>query len=77
MHRSKDAHGKYVKCPAPAGSAAATANKPPSKKMQPAGGGTIFTGKPKTTASTAGAPHCTKGKPCGKSCIAMDKVCHK
>jgi hypothetical protein len=21
--------------------------------------------------------HCTKGKPCGNSCIAMDKVCHK
>ena len=22
-------------------------------------------------------PHCTKGKPCGNSCIALDKVCHK
>jgi psiF repeat len=22
-------------------------------------------------------PHCTKGKPCGNTCIAMDKVCHK
>ena len=22
-------------------------------------------------------PHCTKGKPCGNSCIAIDKVCHK
>jgi psiF repeat len=22
-------------------------------------------------------PHCTKGKPCGDSCIAKDKVCHK
>jgi hypothetical protein len=22
-------------------------------------------------------PHCTKGKPCGNSCIAMDKVCHQ
>ena len=22
-------------------------------------------------------PHCVKGKPCGNSCIAMDKVCHK
>jgi hypothetical protein len=21
--------------------------------------------------------HCTKGKPCGNSCIAQDKVCHK
>ena len=22
-------------------------------------------------------PHCTNGKPCGNSCIAKDKVCHK
>jgi hypothetical protein len=22
-------------------------------------------------------PHCVKGKPCGNSCIAMDKVCRK
>jgi hypothetical protein len=29
-----------------------------------------------TAAETKG-PHCTKGKPCGNSCIAMDKVCHK
>ncbi len=23
------------------------------------------------------APHCKIGKPCGKSCIAKDKICHK
>jgi hypothetical protein len=28
------------------------------------------------SAETKG-PHCTKGKPCGNSCIAMDKVCRK
>jgi hypothetical protein len=28
------------------------------------------------SAETKG-PHCTKGKPCGNACIAMDKVCHK
>jgi len=28
------------------------------------------------SAETKG-PRCTKGKPCGNSCIAMDKVCHK
>ena len=28
-------------------------------------------------ASAPAAPHCVKGKPCGKSCIAMNKVCHK
>jgi hypothetical protein len=22
-------------------------------------------------------PHCTKGKPCGNSCIAVNEVCHK
>jgi hypothetical protein len=22
-------------------------------------------------------PHCTKGKPCGNSCIAQNEVCHK
>ena len=25
----------------------------------------------------AKAPHCANGKPCGNTCIAMDKVCHK
>jgi hypothetical protein len=24
----------------------------------------------------AGAPNCTKGKPCGNSCISWDKTCH-
>lgn len=28
-------------------------------------------------AHEAKGPHCTKGKPCGNSCIAQDKVCHK
>jgi hypothetical protein len=27
-------------------------------------------------AAAAGAPNCKKGKPCGKTCIAQDKVCH-
>lgn len=27
--------------------------------------------------STGQAPVCKVGKPCGKSCIAKDKVCHK
>jgi hypothetical protein len=29
-----------------------------------------------SAAETKG-PHCTKGKPCGNSCIAQNKVCHK
>lgn len=28
-------------------------------------------------ASMAAGPQCVKGKRCGKSCIAKDKVCHK
>ena len=32
--------------------------------------------KPAAAPATAGAPNCKKGKPCGKTCIAMDKVCH-
>ena len=27
-------------------------------------------------APAAGAPNCKKGKPCGNTCIAKDKVCH-
>lgn len=27
--------------------------------------------------ATGGAPNCKKGKPCGNSCIAKEKVCHK
>jgi hypothetical protein len=32
---------------------------------------------PSTAGDTGGHPQCKKGKPCGHSCIAMDKVCHK
>ncbi|MBV9996282.1 MAG: hypothetical protein JO127_13840 [Caulobacteraceae bacterium] len=53
--------GKFIKCPPAAAATAA----------------------PATTAAAASAttgghpPHCTVGKPCGNSCIAKDKVCHK
>ena len=32
---------------------------------------------PVTTPTTSSPPKCVKGKVCGKTCIAMDKVCHK
>ena len=35
------------------------------------------TASSKTTTTATSKPHCTKGKPCGNSCIAKDKVCHK
>jgi hypothetical protein len=31
---------------------------------------------PATTPAAGGPPHCTKGVPCGKTCIAKGKVCH-
>jgi len=30
----------------------------------------------KPATPSAGMPNCKKGKPCGNTCIAMDKVCH-
>jgi hypothetical protein len=59
----KDAKGHFVKCPTAAAASAMAANEPATA--------------PKAAAAARGAPHCTKGKPCGKSCIAVDKVCHK
>ena len=60
--RCKDAKGKFIKCPAPTATTTATT----------------------TTTTTAGAsspagkpPNCVKGKACGNSCIAVDKICHK
>jgi hypothetical protein len=34
---------------------------------------------PAATSSATGkaAPHCTKGKPCGNTCIKTTDVCHK
>jgi hypothetical protein len=29
------------------------------------------------SATETKGPHCTKGKPCGNTCIAKDKVCHQ
>ncbi len=60
-----DASGKFVKCSTVAAPAATPA--PASEPMEPSA----------PMASPVGHPHCTKGKPCGGSCIAMSKVCHK
>ena len=55
--------GKFVKCP----TAAAAPGTAASAAATPAA----------ATAASGGAPHCKTGKPCGASCIAKDKVCHK
>jgi hypothetical protein len=67
----RNAAGKFVACPSAAG---ATASKPTSTASAP-----------KKTAVSVSAPApaaggylvCKNGKPCGDSCIAKDKVCHK
>jgi hypothetical protein len=61
--RCKDPKGKFIKCPAPAAAPAA-----PTPAAEPARHEMV---------STGGHPVCKKGKPCGHSCISMDKVCHK
>ena len=64
----KDAKGKFIKCPA----AAAAPAKPATMPAKPAAAAAT-----PMAVKTSGAPHCTKGKPCGKSCIKMSDVCHK
>lgn len=62
----KDAKGKFTKCP-PA--AAKMSPAKPMAAMSPSEMAAMNTGSK--------APVCKVGKPCGKSCISKDKVCHK
>ncbi|HEY2051811.1 MAG TPA: hypothetical protein VGH03_20935 [Caulobacteraceae bacterium] len=65
--------GQFVKCPASAAAPAAAPEAAPSATAASSAG------KPTaaTTSTSGGAPHCKTGKPCGNSCIAQNKVCHK
>ena len=72
-----DAKGKMSaksNCPA-ASPMAASPTATTTQKSTSAPAGTSTSGS--AMASTGGAPNCKKGKACGHSCIAMDKVCHK
>jgi hypothetical protein len=60
----RDAKGKLTRCP-PAGSTLAVDR-----------GHALAVDRQHDLAVTV-APHCKKGKPCGRSCIAVSKVCHK
>jgi hypothetical protein len=62
--------GHFVKCPAAAAAPAATS-------APAATASATNTAASTTTSAMAGAPHCKTGKPCGNSCIAQNKVCHK
>jgi ABC-type proline/glycine betaine transport system substrate-binding protein len=67
--------GKFIKCPPAAAATASPSAKPASAAAKP-----VSATAPAMASASApaksGAPHCTTGKPCGKACIAKDKVCH-
>ncbi len=80
----RDAKGHFTKCPA---SAPATTAPTAADRCRDAKGhfakctttttSHITTSSSSTTmASTSGAKHCVKGKPCGKTCISLKDVCH-
>jgi hypothetical protein len=74
----KDAKGKFIKCPAAAAAPAATPAAAKPAATPAAKPAATAAAKPAATqVATGGSPNCKKGKPCGHSCIAMDKVCHK
>lgn len=52
-------------------------SKPAASSSAPSTPAAPVTSAATSTADTGGHPQCKKGKPCGHSCIAMDKVCHK
>ena len=74
----RDAAGKFITCPA--ASAAHKAAKGASDVASATGDAASKAGKSVGSAmssATGGHPQCKTGKPCGNSCIAKDKVCHK
>jgi hypothetical protein len=64
--RCKDPQGKFIKCDAKAADAMTDAKSD-------AAADTRADGMP----SVSKAPVCKTGKPCGKACIAKDRICHK
>ena len=61
----RDARGKFTKCP-PASSSLAVNKR-----------GDVLAINPRGDTLAIKSPVCKVGKPCGKSCISKDKVCHK
>lgn len=58
-----DAKGQFVRCPASWSAPAAPVRAPAVDRSGYNSGG--------------GHPSCSKGKPCGDACIAVNKACHK
>ena len=71
----RDASGKFVSCSA--ASATHKAAKGASDAANTAVSKTKSAGSEMSSAMSGGHPQCKTGKPCGNSCIAKDKVCHK
>ena len=63
---------KFIKCSAATAPASMPTPSAPASTSAP-----MISKAPGQEAQTGGAPHCTKGKVCGHSCIAMTKGCHK
>jgi hypothetical protein len=67
--------GHFVKCSTAAAAPAAPAA--PASKKTPAASTPMASAAAPSASTSGGAPHCKTGKPCGNSCIAQNKVCHK
>jgi hypothetical protein len=68
----RDAKGHFITCP----SAAAAAPAAAAKSTEAAAAKPVHT-VTRTASAAGGHPNCQKGKLCGNSCIAANKVCHK
>ena len=69
--KCRDAQGHYTSCPPAAAAPAAATKSAEATAAKPAHAATT------TTSAASGHPNCGKGKACGNSCIAANKVCHK
>jgi len=78
MHRALATIAGFALALAVAGAADAKSCKDPKTgkfiKCPPAAAATVTT---PPAAAEHGKPHCVKGVPCGNTCIAKGKVCHK
>ena len=85
--KCRDAAGHFIACKAAAAAPTPAAAHTSGAGMldalrrkaapQPAATTTTTTAAKTTMSASGGHPQCKTGKPCGDSCIATNKVCHK
>ena len=78
----RDASGHFTKCvaSAPAATPAPASVPPKARATTKSVTTTSHASTPAgatTTRSTGAVKHCSKGKPCGNTCISVNDVCHK